>query len=246
MKGPLGKKVAAPKKFDPKVLFPISRTDQRKGVFEKTDFSKIKGDDVWNIHELLWIDKKNNSHHNELSISLNCTSKNTIESKSMKLFLGSLVHKKFENISEVKNVIKRHVEAVTKSKIKLGKIYTKQNANECEIKISSKVKPLKESSYKASKRKNFKTYVFKAFRSLCPVTNQPDIADIYLVADINAQNKKDISEYLGSFFEKNGFHERCVEEIFLELKRKKYLIKSIEGYFERRGGIAIIPRRYSV
>jgi len=59
--------------------------------------------------------------------------------------------------------------------------------------------------------------VFKAFRSLCPVTNQPDIADIYIIADLNAQNKEDISEYLGSFFEKNGFHERCVEEIFLEL-----------------------------
>ena len=88
--------------------------------------------------------------------------------------------------------------------------------------------------------------MFKAFRSLCPVTNQPDIADIYLIADLNAQNKKDISEYLGSFFEKNGFHERCVEEMFFELKRTKYLIKSIEGYFERRGGIAIIPRRYSV
>ena len=246
MKGPLGKKVAAPKKFDPKVLFPISRTDQRKGVFEKTDFSKVKGDDVWNIHELLWIDKKNNSHHNELSISLNCTSKNTIESKSMKLFLGSLVHKKFKNISEVKNVIKRHIEVVTKSKIKIGKIHRKQNANECEIKISSKVKPLKESSYTPNKRKKFECYVFKAFRSLCPVTNQPDIADIYLVADINTQNKKDISEYLGSFFEKNGFHERCIEEMFLELKRKKYFVKSIEGYFERRGGIAIIPRRYTV
>ena len=246
MKGPLGRKVTAPKKFDPKVLFPISRTEQRKGVFEKIDISTIKGADVWNIYELLWIDKNNNSHHNELSISLNCTSKNTVESKSMKLFLGSLVHKKFKNISEVKNIIKHHIEAVTKSKIKIGKIYTKQDATECEIKISPKVKPLKESSYTAIKRKNFKTYVFKAFRSLCPVTNQPDIADIYLVADLNAQNKKDISEYLGSFFEKNGFHERCVEEIFFELKRKKYLIKSIEGYFERRGGIAIIPRRYSV
>ena len=97
-----------------------------------------------------------------------------------------------------------------------------------------------------NKRKKFERYVFKAFRSLCPVTNQPDIADIYLVADLNSQNKKDISDYLGSFFEKNGFHERCVEEIFLELTRKKYLIKRIEGYFERRGGIAIIPRRYSV
>ena len=246
MKGPLGKKVAAPKKFDPKVLFPISRTEQRKGVFEKTDISTIKGDDIWNIHELLWIDKNNYSHHNELSISLSCTSKNTVESKSMKLFLGSLVFKKFKNISEVKNIIKRHIEAVTKSKIKFGKIYPKQNATECEIKISFKVKPLIESSYTSSKRKNFKTYVFKAFRSLCPVTNQPDIADIYLVADLNAENKKDISEYLGSFFERNGFHERCVEEMFLELKRKKYFVKSIEGYFERRGGIAIIPRRYSV
>ena len=230
----------------PKYYFRFQEQNNVKEFFEKTDISTIKGDDVWNIHELLWIDKNNNSHHNELSISLNCTSKNTVESKSMKLFLGSLVYKKFKNISEVKNVIKRHIEAVTKSKIKIGKIYTKQNANECEIKISSKVKPLKESSYTAGKRKNFKTYVFKAFRSLCPVTNQPDIADIYLVADLNVQNKKDISEYLGSFFEKNGFHERCVEEIFLELKRKKYLIKSIEGYFERRGGIAIIPRRYSV
>ena len=246
MKGPLGKKVATPNKFDPKVLFPISRTEQRKGVFDKTDINNIKGDDVWNIHELLWIDKKNNSHHKELSIRLNCTSKNTVESKSMKLFLGSLVYRQFKNISDVKKVIKRHIGAVTKSKIKIGKIYTKQDAAECEIKIPSKVKPLTESSYTACKRKNFKTYVFKAFRSLCPVTNQPDIADIYLVADLNSQNKRDISEYLGSFFEKNGFHERCVEEIFLELKRKKYFIKSIEGYFERRGGIAIIPRRYTV
>ena len=246
MKGPLGKKVAAPKKFDPKVLFPISRTEQRKEIFGKTDIMSIKGDDVWNIHELMWIDKNNNSHHNELSISLNCTSKNTVESKSMKLFLGSLVHKKFKNISEVKNVIKRHIEAMTKSKIKIGKIYTKQNAIECSVKVSSRTKPLKESLYKPSKRKKFKSYVFKAFRSLCPVTNQPDIADIYIIADLNAQNKKDISQYLGSFFEKNCFHERCIEEIFLELKRKKYFIKSIEGYFERRGGIAIIPRRYSV
>ena len=55
MKGPLGRKVTAPKKFDPKVLFPISRTEQRKGVFEKIDISTIKGADVWNIYELLWI-----------------------------------------------------------------------------------------------------------------------------------------------------------------------------------------------
>ena len=179
MKGPLGKKVAAPKKFDPKVLFPISRTEQRKGVFEKTDISTIKGDDVWNIYELLWIDKNNNSHHNELSISLNCTSKNTVESKSMKLFLGSLVFKKFKNISEVKNIIKRHIEAVTKSKIKFGKIYPKQNANECEIKISSKVKPLKESSYMTKKRKKYEKcgqhYILIPYELYCSLLTNNNI-----------------------------------------------------------------------
>ena len=106
MKGPLGKKVAAPKKFDPKVLFPISRTDQRKGVFEKTDFSKVKGDDVWNIHELLWIDKKNNSHHNELSISslfiIFCKTF-LIESLHLNIFVNTVVakclhFKRFSNV----------------------------------------------------------------------------------------------------------------------------------------------------
>ena len=101
MKGPLGKKVATPNRFDPKVLFPISRTEQRKGVFDKTDITTIKGDDVWNIYELLWIDKNNNSHHNELSISLNCFSKNTIESKSMKLYSNSFYNKDFKKQEQV-------------------------------------------------------------------------------------------------------------------------------------------------
>jgi len=54
-----------------------------------------------------------------------------------------------------------------------------------------------------------------------------------------------MQNYLGSFFEKEAFHELCVEQIFEDLKSFNYLFSMVEGYFERRGGIAIIPRRYS-
>ena len=46
-----------------------------------------------------------------------------------------------------------------------------------------------------------------------------------------------------TFFDKECFHELCVEYIFSDLIRAGYKINSVEGYFERRGGIAIIPVR---
>ena len=62
MAGPLGKKVAIPDTFNPEILFPISRGDQRKGknmIFQG-------GKDIWNIHELFWLGKNNTSNHQRI------------------------------------------------------------------------------------------------------------------------------------------------------------------------------------
>ena len=64
MAGPLGKKVAVPDSFSPEILFPISRDNQRKDkdlIFEK-------GMDIWNLHEIFWLNHDSVSNHNELSI----------------------------------------------------------------------------------------------------------------------------------------------------------------------------------
>ena len=87
----------------------ISRKEARK------DFNGFEsyGLDIWNACEFSYL-LNGKPKIVVLEISIPSNSKYTIESKSMKLFLGSLVYKKFKNISEVKNVIKRHIEDVTK------------------------------------------------------------------------------------------------------------------------------------
>jgi NADPH-dependent 7-cyano-7-deazaguanine reductase QueF len=77
------------------------------------------------------------------------------------------------------------------------------------------------------------------------VTSQPDIAEIFIEGDIHDNDLVAVSTYLGSFFNRECFHELCVEYIYSDLIKAGFDIKKVEGYFERRGGIAIIPIRYS-
>ena len=233
MAGPLGKKVAIPDSFNPKILFPISRGNQRKDkdlIFEK-------GVDIWNLHEIFWLSKDSVSNHNELSIHIPADSKFTVESKSLKLFVNSLIYKRFESLKEVTDTIKRHVENLTETSIKIDEIYLKKELSSQKIIINSEFSHTpKVSDHRAITR-------FSGFRSLCPVTAQPDLADIYINGAINPEDTINISKYLGTFFDKECFHELCIEYIFSDLIRAGYKINSVEGYFERRGGIAIIPVR---
>ena len=236
MAGPLGKKVAIPDSFDPEILFPISRDNQRKDkdlIFES-------GADIWNLHEIFWLNKDSISNHNELSIQIPADSKFTVESKSLKLFVNSLIHRRFESLKEVADTIKRCVENLIETSIKIDEIYLKKELSSKQIIINSDFSHApKESDHSTITR-------FSGFRSLCPVTAQPDIADIYIDGAISPEDTLNISKYLGTFFDKECFHELCVEYIFSDLIRAGYKINSVEGYFERRGGIAIIPVRTTV
>ena len=233
MAGPLGKKVAVPDSFSPEILFPISRDNQRKDkdlIFEK-------GIDIWNLLEIFWLNQDSVSNHNELSIHIPADSKFTVESKSLKLFVNSLIHTRFESLKEVTDTIKSHVENLIETSIKISDIHPKKELSSKKIIINSDFSHApKVCDHSAITR-------FSGFRSLCPVTAQPDIADIYINGAINPEDTINISKYLGTFFDKECFHELCVEYIFSDLIRAGYKINSVEGYFERRGGIAIIPVR---
>ena len=235
MAGLLGKKVSNPKEFSPEILFPIERQEQRKHL-NNSDF---KGEDIWNIHELLWIDNNDCHHHNEISIVIPCSSANIVESKSLKLFISSLVHKRFKSLSEVNRLIKHHIDELVEADIEINNVYKKPDAKVLSVMRGKEINHSPESASVSE------LFCFKGFRSLCPVTQQPDIADIFIEASLSETDQDNIANYLGSFFEKEAFHELCVEQIFEDLKSFNYLFSMVEGYFERRGGIAIIPRRYS-
>ena len=84
----------------------------------------------------------------------------------------------------------------------------------------------------------------RLFRSVCPVTGQPDYATITVSYEGSRICRKSLLAYLVSFREHPGFHEACAERIFhdiLDQCRPGRLL--ISARFTRRGGIDINPYR---
>lgn len=82
------------------------------------------------------------------------------------------------------------------------------------------------------------------FTSLCPITGQPDFAEIK-IAYIPGQRmveSKSLKLYLFSFRNHGDFHEDCVNKIMKDLVKlmdPKYI--EVLGLFTPRGGISIYP-----
>ena len=82
------------------------------------------------------------------------------------------------------------------------------------------------------------------FTTLCPITGQPDFAEIkimYLPGERMVESKS-LKLYLFSFRNHGDFHEDCVNTIMkdlVKLMQPKYI--EVIGLFTPRGGISIYP-----
>ena len=201
----------------------ISREESRK------DYNKFEsyGVDIWNAYEFSYL-LNDKPKLIVLEISIPSNSLYTIESKSMKLFLNSFYNKNFSSSKEVLEIIRKKISSKCKSNVKI----------------------ISKSSFKSFDKSEFTNklgfLVYKGFRSICPVTSQPDWGNIYLYSSTDSLNKRDIFNFLFSFRNHGGFHESCVEKIFLHIK-ESYSVNHLEvcGRFLRRGGIDINPIRSS-
>lgn len=82
------------------------------------------------------------------------------------------------------------------------------------------------------------------FTSLCPLTEQPDFATIYIsyIPDQKMVESKSLKLYLFSYRNHGDFHENCVNTIMndlIELMEPRYI--EVFGEFTPRGGISIHP-----
>lgn len=201
----------------------ISREESRK------DYNKFEsyGVDIWNAYEFSYL-LNDKPKLIVLEISIPSNSLYTIESKSMKLFLNSFYNKNFSSSKEVLEIIRKKISSKCKSNVKI----------------------ISKSSFKSFDKSEFTNklgfLVYEGFRSICPVTSQPDWGNIYLYSSTDSLNKRDIFNFLFSFRNHGGFHESCVEKIFLHIK-ESYSVNHLEvcGRFLRRGGIDINPIRSS-
>ena len=82
------------------------------------------------------------------------------------------------------------------------------------------------------------------FTSLCPITGQPDFAEIKImyIPKLRMLESKSLKLYLFSFRNNGDFHEDCVNIIMkdlIKLMDPKYI--EVVGLFTPRGGISIYP-----
>ena len=191
------------------------------------------GIDIWNVYDFMFKDKKEVPHLKVLEIIIPSNSKFIVESKSMKLYLNSFYDVAFTNQSEILKKIKRDLKSLIKDDVKLRFID--------KFSVEPKNINLNQSNCETIQRR--KIIKFNGFRSICPVTSQPDFANIYIYSS-DPLSRDWLLSYLTSFKDHGDFHEQCIESVFNTILRNfnpKHL--EVAGRFQRRGGIDINPVR---
>ena len=211
--------------YSPDFLDSIPRHNQH--------LNKFFGLDYWNAYEFSYLNSKNLPVIEALEIKIPMHSAFTVESKSLKLYLASFYNKKFNNSTRAYKLIEGDLTKLLNSRVSVRKLNRFDDAPNSTL----------VSRFKNKVPKN-KVIHFQGFRSICPVTSQPDWGNIYIHSMSNPMDSKKLIKFLKSYRNKGDFHEACIESIFISL-RDDFKIDdlTVYGKFLRRGGIDINPIR---
>lgn len=257
---PLGQHSDLPKSYCPEVLFKIPRAKYRAQIVADGKSSADTGCDLWNCYEFSWLCPQGVPWNAVLQITIPATSESIIESKSLKLYLGSFSQERFETHQTVLNVIRADLIMMVNSEdlrlrlLDQGKWNNLQVAKPPGVCIDEKVLTCSKYEYASelllvgrnTQASETETTVVHSdlFRSLCPVTGQPDWATVIIGYRGGRWDYNTLGQYLVSFRNHGGFHEHCCETIFQDLRRYCQPAElCVECRFTRRGGIDINPIR---
>lgn len=254
-KSPLGKESKHGQEYSPDILFPISRFEGRKLLGLPENLSIFHGYDLWNAYEFSWLNNKGKPQCAVLQLRVPANSKNIIESKSLKLFLSSFNFKYFESESALQQCLIKDIASCVGAEITIAltplndvqRLAVTTLDGHCLDNIDCEINEfvLNKSFllHGGEIEVNEKLYTH-LFRSLCPVTDQPDWASIFVHYQGKQIDRSGLLKYLLSFRVHRGFHEDCVETIFVDIEKHLKPEKlSVAAFFTRRGGIDINPFR---
>lgn len=260
MSAPLGKQVDYPKAYNPGLLAPIRREENRSRLGIDSARLPFCGADIWNAYELSWLDGQGKPCVARGRFIFDCTSPCLIESKSLKLYLNSLNQHRFADIEAARATIAADLSKAAQSEVQvvvqpfsgmqemleapdgicLDKIETGCDTYEVDAGL------LQAAETQGNFHEVEEVLYTDAFRSLCPVTGQPDWATLVVCYRGGKIDHAALLRYLVSYREHGDFHESCVERIFLDIQRVcRPRQLGVEANFLRRGGLDINPVRSS-
>jgi 7-cyano-7-deazaguanine reductase len=254
---PLGGDISNPAKYAPEVLYPIPRrTDRSLLNFDKNLL--MYGLDHWHAYELSWLDFNGKPQVAIGEFYFDSDSENIVESKSLKLYLNSLNHEKFENQEILQKIISNDLSAVSCSEVKVT-LLTFSRREEVSSFLREGIPldalDIKLQTYhpepellQITDESVFDEMLYSdLFRSNCPVTSQPDWASFSMQYTGNKIVEGSLLAYLCSYREHQGYHEECAERIYRDVMQYCQPTKlKIALNFLRRGGLDINVYRSSL
>ncbi|WP_353427327.1 NADPH-dependent 7-cyano-7-deazaguanine reductase QueF [Polynucleobacter sp. MWH-UH19D] len=254
----LGQATQYPDQYDPSLLFPIPRAENRAKLgFKDSQALPFVGVDIWNAFELSWLNKKGKPQIALAEFQIPADSPNMIESKSFKLYLNSLNNTHFADEHQLRELLIKDLSAVAGSKITIRIQATEAVAKKGMQEMSGvlldrldiEVDPnLPADPNLLGINESFgpieQCLVSHLLKSNCPVTGQPDWASVQIRYQGRPILEEGLLRYLIGFRQLGEFHEHCVETIFTDIKRQCKPEKlSVYARYTRRGGLDINPFR---
>jgi 7-cyano-7-deazaguanine reductase len=248
---PLGLATDYPQNYAPDLLFPIARAESREplGIVAPLPFS---GTDIWNAWELTWLGQGGVPRVATAEMRVPADSPHLIESKSLKLYLGSFAMTEFATDEAVVTALTKDLSAAAGARVTVElnpDVDIGAPAGDCIDSLEVTCEPgdvdsgLLQADDADIVHESLHSHLL---RSLCPVTSQPDMASLVVNYVGPRIDRASLLRYIVSFRQHQDFHEACVERMFVDiLARCRPQALSVCARYTRRGGIDINPYRSS-
>jgi 7-cyano-7-deazaguanine reductase len=259
----LGRPVHYTDQYDPSLLYPIARAGKREeiGIAGAPPFF---GADLWTSYELSWLNPRGKPQVAIGHFTIPCETPNIIESKSLKLYLGSFSGTVFASAEAVRDRLRADLsEAVWRGapapstvgvRLLLPELFDQEPVHELDglsldrLDIEcTQYTPAPELLKSAVDEQPVEEVLTSnLLKSNCLVTGQPDWGSIQIRYSGPQIEQGGLLRYLVSFRNHNEFHEQCVERIFMDVWRRCRPTRlAVYARYTRRGGLDINPLRTS-
>jgi 7-cyano-7-deazaguanine reductase len=259
----LGKPVRYADQYDASLLFPIARSPKREeiGIAGAPPFF---GADLWTAFELSWLNRRGKPQIAIAHFTVPCETPNIIESKSLKLYLGSYNATVFRSADEVRDRLRADLSEVlwrgapaqssVGARLLLPEVFDREPVHELDglsldrLDIEcDRYTPAPELLTAAFDEPPVEEVLTSnLLKSNCLVTGQPDWGSVQIHYTGPQIEQGGLLRYLVSFRNHNEFHEQCVERIFMDIWRRCRPVRlAVYARYTRRGGLDINPLRTS-
>ena len=250
---PLGRTTDYPDRYDAALLFPIARSDAREAIGIRGTLPFV-GADLWTAYEISWLDLRGKPQLAVGEFRVPAESPAIVESKSLKLYLGSYAQEPVGNLESVASRIERDLARVCAAQVQVtlrpaaafSALALAELPGESLDGLEVAARDAEPAPFvlTASGPAVEETLRTSLFRSNCPVTGQPDYADLMIRYRGPRIDRAALLRYLVSYRRHAAFHETCVERVFVDVaERCRATALTIYARFLRRGGIDINPFR---